>query len=174
MQNPDTGNWIQYTSLCSITYLIPSVFSWCLKPHSPGVPKMFRQTSHQVYCWSCKFTDCLCLSTVSMAMASPSPANALPRLSVCRLMNTDWVNSRSETRTFKATWSRRNGERDTQPWQTEIRDDKSVFYSVLHISLSSVCLRLPRHAWGVCSSVCKKKLMDPIKHPETIITKYVR
>lgn len=97
----------QYTNLCSLTYLTPSVFSWRLKLHSSGVPKMFRQTSLQVYCWSCKFIDCLCLSTVSMAMASPSPANALPGLSVCRLMNSDWVNSRQdrtcETLTFKAT-----------------------------------------------------------------------
>lgn len=36
-------------------------------------------------------------------MATPSPANALPRFSVCRLMNNDWVNSRLD------------GTRGTQP-----------------------------------------------------------
>lgn len=66
--------------------------------------------------------DCLCLSTVSVAMASPSPANALPHLSVCRLMNSDWVNSRLD-RTHRVQASNAT---QSSPDETEIetRRDK--------------------------------------------------
>ena len=67
-----------------------------------------------------KSIDYLCLSAVSVAMVTHSSANALPRSSVCKLMNSDWVNSGPDTthgrQAFNSNWSGREREKD----ETEI------------------------------------------------------
>lgn len=136
-----------------------SMFTWCLNPPHPTFQTGKNKRPSRIIAYRVESVDCLCLSAVS---ASPSSANVLPCPSFCRLMNSEWVNSRQDQTGRLSMPPKINGEteiesrRDTR-WEFPL-DFKvkprclSFLLEPVPIGLSLICVRLPPNTRLVTSS----------------------
>lgn len=100
-----------------------SVFTWCLNPPRPAFQTGKNKCPSRIVAYRVESVDCLCLSAVS---ASPSSANVLPCPSFCRLMNSEWVNSRQDQAGRLSMPPKTNGETEIVTQRYEVRGPTGI------------------------------------------------